>query len=363
MMSKPLAIAGLVVGCLAAAAAGGYFAARQSGTEAISPAPASELVASPAPTSSVPTSAPVHESEAVVEAARPDASGTSAAIDTKPAETKRPAVTTTASRPRSAPSRVTQPEAGTPARPAKAASRSTSSPAASPADQTWKGVDRPWPSGSATASDAPQAQASTNGATADTAPPPPVEAPPPAPPAQVFEELVVPSDSVIGLQLDTPLSSERARLEDRVESRVTRDVRVGERVAIPAGSQVLGSVTQVERGGKFKERARLGIKFHTLVLADGTRIPLTTDAIYREGAGPGKESAAKIGGAAVGGAILGAILGGGKGAAIGGATGAAGGAAAVAASDRNAVTLAAGTNLTARILSPVTVEVERDDKH
>jgi hypothetical protein len=33
---------------------------------------------------------------------------------------------------------------------------------------------------------------------------------------------------------------------------------------------------QVERGGKFKERARLGIRFHTLVLADGTiaRIPL-----------------------------------------------------------------------------------------
>jgi hypothetical protein len=353
MMSKPLAIAGLVVGCLAAAAAGGYFAARQSRTEAISPAPASQRVASPA--SSVPTSAPVHESEAVVEAARPNASGSGAAIDTKSVETKRPVATTTASRPKPAPSRVT--------RPANAASHSTSSPAASAADQTWTGVDRPWPSGSATASDAPQIQASTAGtAVAETTPLPPVEAPAPPVPVKIYEELVVPSDSVIGLQLDTPLSSERARLEDRVESRVTRDVRVGERVAIPAGSQVLGSVTQVERGGKFKERARLGIKFHTLVLADGTRIPLTTDAIYRDGAGPGKESAAKIGGAAVGGAILGAILGGGKGAAIGGATGAAGGAAAVAASDRNAVTLAAGTNLTVRILSPVTVEVEKNEE-
>ena len=46
----------------------------------------------------------------------------------------------------------------------------------------------------------------------------------------------------------------------------------------------------------------------------------------REGESPTQASAAKIGGAAIGGAILGAILGGGKGAAIGGAIGAAAGA-------------------------------------
>ncbi|MBI1873111.1 MAG: hypothetical protein HYS05_04375 [Acidobacteria bacterium] len=363
MMSKPLAIAGLVLGCLAAAAAGGYFAARESGTVGGSPDPASQLVASPAAASTAQTTAPVRESEALVEPARPDAPGSSAAPDIKSTESKHPAVGANASREgRTKPtaSRVVRPGAGGSTREAMAASPSASGAAAGNTDQSWKGIDRPWPSGSAAAGDAPQPQASTPAtAVAETTPVPPVDTSPPSPPAKVYEELVVPSDSVIGLQLDTPLSSERARLEDRVESRVTRDVRVGERVAIPAGSQILGSVTQVERGGKFKERARLGIKFHTLVLADGTRVPLTTEAIYREGAGPGKESAAKIGGAAVGGAILGAILGGGKGAAIGGATGAAGGAAAVAASDRNAVTLPAGTNLTVRILSPVTVEVER----
>ena len=66
--------------------------------------------------------------------------------------------------------------------------------------------------------------------------------------------------------------------------------------------------------------------------------------------------------AAVGGAILGAILGGGKGAATGGAIGAAGGSAAVASGDRNPVTLAAGTNLTVRILSPVSIEVEKNEE-
>ena len=99
---------------------------------------------------------------------------------------------------------------------------------------------------------------------------------------------------------------------------MTRDVRVGDRVAIPAGCVVQGSVMEVERGGKVKERARLGIRFHTVVLADGSRLSIRTDSVVREGASPANESAAKIGGAAVGGAILGAILGGGKGAVIGG---------------------------------------------
>jgi len=169
----------------------------------------------------------------------------------------------------------------------------------------------------------------------------------------------VSADSVIGLQTETPISSEHARVEDRVEARVTRDVKVGDKVALPAGSRVLGTVTQVERGGKFKERARLGIRFHTIVLADGTRLPISTETIYRYGSAPGNESAAKIGGGSAGGAIIGAILGGAKGAVVGGMAGAGAGAAVVAAGDRNAATLPPGTPLTVRLQSPVTVTSEK----
>lgn len=181
------------------------------------------------------------------------------------------------------------------------------------------------------------------------------------PPRKTFEELVVSADSVIGLQIENRLSSETARVEDKVDAKVTRDVKVGDRVAIPSGARALGSVMLVERGGKFKERARLGIRFHTLVLADGTRVPISTDTIFREGEAPTNASAAKVGGAAVGGAILGAILGGGKGAAIGAATGAAGGSAAVMAGDRTAVVVPNGTTMTVRILSPITITQEKEE--
>jgi hypothetical protein len=191
---------------------------------------------------------------------------------------------------------------------------------------------------------------------------PPIPDPPPAPPEPQFVQVIVPASSVIGLHLESSLSSERARVEDRVEARVTRDVSVAGRVAIPAGSRALGSVVAVERGGKIKERARLGVRFHTLVFADGTEVPIRTDAIYREGDSPGSESAKKIGGGAVGGAILGAILGGGKGAAIGAAAGAGGGTAMVMAGDRNAANLPAGTIVTVRLTEPVSIDVEKRDQ-
>ncbi len=186
--------------------------------------------------------------------------------------------------------------------------------------------------------------------------PEPVRTPEPAAPQ--FEELVVAADSVIGLQVETSLTSERARVEDDVVARVTRDVRVGDRVAIPAGSRAEGEVTLVERGGRLRERARLGVRFTSVILADGTRVRLETDTVYREGRGPGGESAAKIGGGAIGGAIIGGILGGAKGAIIGGSAGAGAGTAAVLAGGRNPATLPAGTPVTVRITRPAMVPVE-----
>ena len=55
----------------------------------------------------------------------------------------------------------------------------------------------------------------------------------PDPPAKHFEELVVSADSVIGLKTEIAISSDLAKVEDTVQARVSRDVRVGDKVVIP----------------------------------------------------------------------------------------------------------------------------------
>ena len=164
-----------------------------------------------------------------------------------------------------------------------------------------------------------------------------------------FDELEIAAESVIGIQLETAVSTRTASIEDPVEARVERDVQVGPRVAIRSGTRMRGSVVLAEPAGRLRSPARLGVRFHTLLMDDGTEVPLSTETIYREGRSPGGDSAAKIGGAAVAGSILGAIFGGERGAAIGGSIGAAGGTAAALNGEGEPARLPRGSRLTVRL--------------
>ena len=178
-----------------------------------------------------------------------------------------------------------------------------------------------------------------------------------------LEELTVSRDAVIGIRLETNISSETARVEDSVVARVARDVDVNGRTAISSGARLEGVVSSVERGGKFKDRARIGVRFNSLVLSDGTRLPIETETIFRESESPVAPAATKVGASAAIGGILGAVIGGKKGAAIGSTVGAAGGTAAVMKGNPADVVLSSGTPLTVRLTEPLTVTVQREQNN
>ncbi len=349
MFSKTLAVGVLAAGCVAAAAGGAFIAIRHNQGDPPGTVDA-RGAALPAPTDSGNPTAqspsvpkPVAETEAIVTpAVAPTAEAPKAERDTLGAA------------PRPAPERDSATKAAKPSPPSRQPARVQAARPDVPAATA--PTNRQVPDPVREPASAPAAREARE-TVAEAPPVQPVE--PPPPPAPQFEQLIVPASSVIGLRVETPLTTEKARLEDRVDARVTRDVMADGRVAIPAGARALGTVVLVERGGKIKERARLGVRFHTLVLADGSELPISTEAIYRDGESPTGDSTKKIGGATVGGAILGAIIGGKKGALIGGATGAAGGTAVVMAGDRNAATLPSGTIVTIRLAAPVGVEVEK----
>jgi hypothetical protein len=106
---------------------------------------------------------------------------------------------------------------------------------------------------------------------------------------------------------------------------VTHEVDADGLLAIPAGSTVIGTVTDSKDATHYKGSSRLAITLDSVRIR-GQRIALATDAYALEGKGRGKNTAEKIGGGAAIGAVLGGIFGGGKGAAIGAAAGGGGGA-------------------------------------
>lgn len=261
-----------------------------------------------------------------------------------------------AERPRPAPVTPAPEPVVEPPPPAPSTPSAPSAPGASPSAGT---KDPTSPPASAGSKDPASLAPAPLPAVVDPAPAP-VETPKPAEP-QRFEELTIKEDSVIGISLETLVSTESAKVEDRVHARVTRDVMVDGRTAIPNGARLEGVVSQVEKAGKFKGRARIGIKFTQVVLNDNHRLPIQTETIFRDGDAAGSEATAKIGASAVLGAVLGSVIGGKKGAAIGTAAGAAGGTAIVAKGGRNEAVIPAGTPLTVRLTAPVKVTIERTD--
>ncbi len=174
-----------------------------------------------------------------------------------------------------------------------------------------------------------------------------------------YELVELPANEVIGIQLETAVSSDTARVEDEVHARVTRPVVVDGVTVIPTGARLTGQVTVVESGGRFRGRSRIGVRFTSVTVDDRSHVEIRTETIYRVGEAPTGEATAKIGASAVVGSILGGVFGGKKGAAIGAATGAAGGTAIVAAGGPNDATLAAGSALTVRLSEPATFEIEQ----
>ena len=173
-------------------------------------------------------------------------------------------------------------------------------------------------------------------------------------------EVTVPAGTSLPVVLDTGVASNTSHVEQPVRAHISRDVRVGDGVVIPAGSELYGAVTAVRRPGKVKGRSYIALRLTTLVpKGSGERYRVDTGRISRTGRATKKKDAMKIGIPAAGGAAVGALIGGKKGALIGAGAGGGGGTAVVLTTRGEEVGIGRGTPLTLRLASPVTVDVGR----
>lgn len=139
--------------------------------------------------------------------------------------------------------------------------------------------------------------------------------------------LAIPRNTILNLELMTPVSTDASVRGDRIQARVLEPVQY-------AGYIVEGHLAQVKRPGKVKGVAQLQLAFDQIRSPDNRSAELNAELIEiapiggdnepqvdSEGGVKGRDStkddAAKVGAASGVGAIIGAIAGGGKGAAIG----------------------------------------------
>jgi hypothetical protein len=154
------------------------------------------------------------------------------------------------------------------------------------------------------------------------------------------------------------ISSESSSVGDVVVGRSSEDIFWRGYVAIPAGAEVVGRVTDVHPQKKIAGRTRLGIDFDLIRLPSGDEIPIRA-AFFAEGKKQVGKDAATIGGSAAGGAVLGRVFGKdkSKSAAIGAVLGAAIGTAVAAHNQGDPIVLEPGSLLEIELEKPVDVVV------
>jgi hypothetical protein len=178
-----------------------------------------------------------------------------------------------------------------------------------------------------------------------------------APRLPTWREVTLPAGTTLPLELQSAVSSDKSNVEDAVRATLRRAVTIEGQEVLPAGAEVTGAVTAVERAGRVKGRARVAFRF-TSVEHDGERYDMRTESIARLAEATKGEDATKIAAGAAAGAVIGGILGGGGGAAKGAAIGGAGGTGVVLATRGKEVRLGPGASVSAKLAAPLTIRIK-----
>ena len=172
-----------------------------------------------------------------------------------------------------------------------------------------------------------------------------------------YRDVTLPAGTTLRLELQSAVASDSSSVEDTVRASLRQPVSVDGNAVLPSGTEVVGTVTSVERAGRVKGRARVAYRFNSLDFA-GERYDIRTNTLSHQAEATKGEDATKIGIGAGAGAAIGALLGGGDGAVKGAAIGGAGGTGVVLATRGKEVRLGPGADVTARLTEPLTVRVK-----
>jgi hypothetical protein len=172
-----------------------------------------------------------------------------------------------------------------------------------------------------------------------------------------YREVTLPAGTTLPLELQTAVASDTSQVEDSVRATLRRPISIDGTQVLPAGTEVVGAVTNAARSGRVKGRATVAFRFTSLEHA-GDRYDIRTEAVSRTAAATKGEDATKIAVGAGAGAAVGALLGGGSGAAKGAAIGGAGGTGVVLGTRGKEVRLGPGADVNTKLTSPLTVRVK-----
>ena len=102
------------------------------------------------------------------------------------------------------------------------------------------------------------------------------------------DRIIVPAGTRIGVSLENGISTRNAKPGDSIYLRTTFPITQNNRIVVPVGSYLRGSITDSKRPGKIKGKGEFRLHLDTLILPNGYTINL--NAAPRQADSGGKET-------------------------------------------------------------------------
>jgi hypothetical protein len=187
-------------------------------------------------------------------------------------------------------------------------------------------------------------------------------------------DTIVPEGTRICLQLNNHVSTRLNSEGDPFKAIVTEPVYLGDRMVIPKGSEVIGSISRIQRPGRFKGKAALTLLFQSIRIPGHGELPIVASltgvdregnrGISTEGTIEGEGSEGRDVGRVLTPGLVGAGIGGlssgGRGAGIGAGVGVAIGLATVFTSRGKDIEMRRGSTLDISLDKPLSIPPEAD---
>ncbi|GEM_PF-5187638 len=98
----------------------------------------------------------------------------------------------------------------------------------------------------------------------------------------------IPSGTKLSIIFESPVDEITSMIDDEVTARISKDIVIDGQTVAPAGSTVIGIISEVNPARRMHKSGNVRIEFKSLTIPDGRQIPIVASVLTRSGLIKGK---------------------------------------------------------------------------
>ena len=98
----------------------------------------------------------------------------------------------------------------------------------------------------------------------------------------------VPGGTKLKIILETPIDEITSMVDDEVTARTAENIEIDGKIVIPAGSTVVGKISEIDLAKRLHKAGNVRIEFKNLTMPDGRQVPILASVLTHSGLIKGK---------------------------------------------------------------------------